>query len=818
MNRVHAEASVLIMMLLCVGLSSQAQQNVATNNDVVVPPLVQFSGVLTDVNGKPLTEITGMTFYLYKDQEGGAPLWMETQNVTPNKAGRYTVMLGSTSSQGLPADLFASGEARWLGVQVQAQEEQPRVMLLSVPYALKAGDAQTVGGLPPSAFVLAAPPTANAASATGGSEAASVSPATSSDVTTTGGTVDTIPLFTTATNMQNSLLTQTGTTAVNVVGKLNLPALGTAAASAGFNSRPQDFVASVFNSSTAKAVPQTFQWQAEPLNNDRSTAMGTLNLLYASGTATPAETGLHIASSGVITFASGQTFPTVTGNETVTGDLTASQLISTVTTGTAPLKVTSTTEVPNLDASLLGGKAASAFAQLAAANTFTGNQTVNGNLSATGVVTGSSYQIGSNLFALGSFVNKNAFLGFAGNATMTGEDNTASGYLALYSNTKGYFNTASGYLALASNTTGEGNTASGDLALLANTTGAVNTATGSNALENNTTGYQNTASGVYALSGNTTGYNNTASGYAALGNTTGYDNTASGYFALTSNTTGLDNTASGADALTSNTTGNDNTASGADALYSNTTSSSNTASGADALYSNTTGNDNTASGASALSHNTTGNYNTALGFGAGPDPSAPALTNSTAIGAFADVLESNALVLGSSAVYNGTANVLVGIDVPSPTNILTVLQGGGPAIADGWNTYSSRRWKTNIQQLHNALSKVEQLRGVSYDLKDSGKHEIGVIAEEVGEVVPEVVSYEKNGKDARGVDYSRLTALLIEAVKQQQREVKQQQREISALRGELQRRAAKEAALESRLKQLEQHRSEMQLASANPVR
>jgi hypothetical protein len=51
-----------------------------------------------------------------------------------------------------------------------------------------------------------------------------------------------------------------------------------------------------------------------------------------------------------------------------------------------------------------------------------------------------------------------------------------------------------------------------------------------------------------------------------------------------------------------------------------------------------------------------------------------------------------------------------------------------------------------------------------------GKHEIGVIAKEVGAVVPEVVSYEENGKDARGVDYSRLTALLIEALKQQQRE------------------------------------------------
>ena len=105
------------------------------------------------------------------------------------------------------------------------------------------------------------------------------------------------------------------------------------------------------------------------------------------------------------------------------------------------------------------------------------------------------------------------------------------------------------------------------------------------------------------------------------------------------------------------------------------------------------------------------------------------------------------------------------------SNILTIARGAGHPVSDSWETYSSRRWKTNIQTLPDALSKVERLRGVSYDRKDNGKHEIGVIAEEVGVVVPEVVSYEANGKDASGVDYSRLTALLIEATKAQQREL-----------------------------------------------
>jgi hypothetical protein len=92
-----------------------------------------------------------------RDQQGGAPLWLETQNVRTDSNGHYSLMLGSATVEGLPADVFSSGDARWLGVQPAGQPEQTRVMLLSVPYALKAGDAQTLGGLPASAFMLSVP-------------------------------------------------------------------------------------------------------------------------------------------------------------------------------------------------------------------------------------------------------------------------------------------------------------------------------------------------------------------------------------------------------------------------------------------------------------------------------------------------------------------------------------------------------------------------------------------------------------------------------------------------------------------------------------
>jgi hypothetical protein len=236
MRQVHATGALLALALY--GLFGQAQQTVSTNTNVAVPPLVNFSGVLTDVSGKPLTGVIGVTFCLYKEEQGGSPLWMETQNVTPDKTGHYSVMLGSTSSTGLPSDIFAAGEAHWLGVQVQVQgqEEQSRVLLVSAPYALKAGDAETVGGLPASAFVLAVPaaknatgnaPYYNSTTASGdgsrhGSRKAAASPFASSDVTTTGGTVNTLPLFTTTSNIQNSLLTQTGTTGINLAGTLNV--------------------------------------------------------------------------------------------------------------------------------------------------------------------------------------------------------------------------------------------------------------------------------------------------------------------------------------------------------------------------------------------------------------------------------------------------------------------------------------------------------------------------------------------------------------------------------------------------------------------
>ena len=128
----------------------------------------------------------------------------------------------------------------------------------------------------------------------------------------------------------------------------------------------------------------------------------------------------------------------------------------------------------------------------------------------------------------------------------------------------------------------------------------------------------------------------------------------------------------------------------------------------------------------------------------------------------------------------------VGIGTTSPSTILAVVQTSATdPIADAWTVYSSRRWKENIQSLDGALEKVLRLRGVTFDWKADGKHDLGMIAEEVGKVLPELVAYEENGVDAKSLDYARLTAVLVEAVKAQQQQIEQLKQVVSKLKGNL---------------------------------
>ena len=417
---------VILLVALCLPIAQRTFAQTSAETASALPRLVRFSGTTKDPSGNPRIGVVGITFALYSEQSGGAALWLETQNVTADGNGRYTALLGATKPQGLPADLFNNEQAHWVGVQVEGQPEQPRVLLVSSPYALKAGDAETIGGLPPSAFVLAVSSAGAAASALASPAAASAS-TTESGATgsvTGTGTTDFVPLWTTTSNLGSSVLFQSGTGATAKVGinttlpaatldvkggatirgTLGLPASGTATATAGQNSQVLNMQASVFNSGTGTAVPQTFQLRAEPIGNDTATASGALSLLYGSGSNVPAETGLKIANTGLITFATGQTFPGV-GSGTVTsvgsgagltgGPITSSGSLSVAAGGVSnamlanpSLTVSAGTDLQGGGLVALGGGITinldtNKVPQLAAPNTFTANQTVNGAVTAT---------------------------------------------------------------------------------------------------------------------------------------------------------------------------------------------------------------------------------------------------------------------------------------------------------------------------------------------------------------------------------------------------------------------------------------------------
>ena len=143
----------LCCALVCTALAQTAAPN-STPAQAVVPRLIRFSGVAQDESHHPMTGVVGITFALYNDQAGGNSLWQETQNVQVKANGRYTALLGSASVEGMPLELFSSGAAQWLGVRIEGQPEQARILLVSVPYALKAYEAETLSGRSASDFVL----------------------------------------------------------------------------------------------------------------------------------------------------------------------------------------------------------------------------------------------------------------------------------------------------------------------------------------------------------------------------------------------------------------------------------------------------------------------------------------------------------------------------------------------------------------------------------------------------------------------------------------------------------------------------------------
>jgi hypothetical protein len=111
---------------------------------------------------------------------------------------------------------------------------------------------------------------------------------------------------------------------------------------------------------------------------------------------------------------------------------------------------------------------------------------------------------------------------------------------------------------------------------------------------------------------------------------------------------------------------------------------------------------------------------------------------------------------------------------------MTMSSGGNVTFAGTGTFNSDIRLKKNIFTIENALEKTLKLRGVEFDRIDSGDHQLGFIAQEVELVVPDLVyeldapapgSIDEGKESMKSVAYQNLTALLVEAIKEQQTQI-----------------------------------------------
>jgi hypothetical protein len=391
-------------------------------------------------------------------------------------------------------------------------------------------------------------------------------------------------------------------------------------------------------------------------------------------------------------------------------------------------------------------------------------------------------------------------------------------------------NTVVGASALANNTSGDRSVAVGYQAATANTTG-INTVIGYQAMKTNTTGTENTAVGFLNLQANTSGGYNASFGDQTLyANTTGSNNVGIGFQALVSNTTASQNTAVGYQAGYTNSTNQYGTFIGYQAGYSST-GDYNTFVGYKAGYS-TTGEQNTFLGKFAGNAITTGTLNTIIGAYNGNQGGLDIRTASNYI-----VLSDgggtprNFINATGTAKWSSTGNwrtvtgslyemnvsnaneIILELTNESATNpygLRTRFSNAAPnnasqyffaAVDSSTSCYiiysngttagrSDARLKKNIVDATPKLEDICKLKVRNYEwvTSENGSKEIGLIAQEVEEVFPNLVTTNdvgKEGDDYKHVKYSVFVPMLLKAVQELKTIVDAQAAEIAELKAKV---------------------------------
>ena len=427
-------------------------------------------------------------------------------------------------------------------------------------------------------------------------------------------------------------------------------------------------------------------------------------------------------------------------------------------------------------------------------------------------------------------------------------NNLGVGITALDSITSGFNNSAVGDNALTSCTDGYGHAAVGTYAMENTTSANQNAAVGYCALRENETGERNTAMGAKALQSLATGDFNTACGYSALYDVNGATwNTALGFDAGKNIVGGGNNTILGAKAGDNITTGSSNIIIGFD-IDADSATGSNQLNIGGVIKGNLSTNAITLPGTITVSGGNSGNWNTAYGWGnhasagyaTGSSPWTTSGSNiyyntgNVTVGAtsqsaaklevagnlhvglalasspeiklqssvaypaapsgsyhqfFIKIDDSNSVIQLNSTTSTGTAYP-ISFQMSGTEKMHLDTSGNLSATGDITSSASDERLKENIKPINNAVEKVKQIKGITFDWinnieeivgspwNDTTERHTGVLAQDVQKILPEVVRHapfdldehkkSKSGKDYLTVKYEHLVPLLIEAIKEQQ--------------------------------------------------